>query len=269
VTLLALGSAKASPGVTTTALALGAVWPDGPRVTIAEVDPAGGDLAAWLGLLPEPGLVSLAAAARHEASAHGAAASALLDAHTQRTSGGVRVLLGPSAASQAVSALTLLRGGLLGEVAEERDLLVLADCGRLSPASPALPVVERASMVLLVTRPVAAELGHAAAMAAELRRTQPAVGLILVGRGPYRAEEISATLGWDVFGELPEDRRASAALAGGGARESALRRTPLVRAARGLSAVICSRLAGVPSPSPADARSAPPVPVFDASEVRS
>jgi hypothetical protein len=40
--LIALAADKGSPGVTTAAVALAAVWPR--RVRLAETDPAGGDL---------------------------------------------------------------------------------------------------------------------------------------------------------------------------------------------------------------------------------
>ncbi|HEV8165498.1 MAG TPA: hypothetical protein VGR74_13810, partial [Actinomycetota bacterium] len=64
MSLLALAAAKASPGVTTTAVALAATWPAERGVLLVEADPGGGDLAAWFGLAVEPGLVSLAAARR-------------------------------------------------------------------------------------------------------------------------------------------------------------------------------------------------------------
>ena len=63
MSMVALASAKGAPGVTTTAVALGAVWPR--RVLVAECDPAGGDLAARFRLPPEPNLVALGMAARH------------------------------------------------------------------------------------------------------------------------------------------------------------------------------------------------------------
>ncbi len=69
MTLIALFSDKGSPGVTTLALSLAAAWPR--PVTVAECDPAGGDLALRLTdeagrprLHPDPGLLGLAAAAR-------------------------------------------------------------------------------------------------------------------------------------------------------------------------------------------------------------
>ena len=67
--LIAIAADKGSPGVTTTSVALAAVWPR--RVLLAEADPAGGDLVyrsagAHGGVLnPNSGLLSLAATARH------------------------------------------------------------------------------------------------------------------------------------------------------------------------------------------------------------
>ena len=58
-TTVALGSAKSSPGASTTALALAHVWPAGRSVVLAEADPAGGSWAGQLGVAFEPGLLGL------------------------------------------------------------------------------------------------------------------------------------------------------------------------------------------------------------------
>ena len=90
--LIAIAADKGSPGVTTSALALAAVWPR--RVLLAETDPAGGDLvyrsrAAHGGTLdPNSGMLSLAATARR-----GLAAEQLWD-HAQPLTGGLDVLVG-------------------------------------------------------------------------------------------------------------------------------------------------------------------------------
>ena len=67
MTVIALASAKGSPGVTTATLALAATWPG--RALLVEADPAGGDVLAGYGrgeLPPAPGLLELATAARRE-----------------------------------------------------------------------------------------------------------------------------------------------------------------------------------------------------------
>jgi len=72
--LIAVAADKGAPGVTTTALALAAVWPR--PVLLAECDPAGGDLvyrlpAADGGRLDQRrGLLSLAVAARRGLQPH-------------------------------------------------------------------------------------------------------------------------------------------------------------------------------------------------------
>ena len=69
--LIVLASDKGSPGVTTTAITLAAVWPR--RALLAELDPTGGDVALRLRgprgapLSPEVGLISLAVGVRRVA----------------------------------------------------------------------------------------------------------------------------------------------------------------------------------------------------------
>lgn len=66
--LLAVASAKGSPGVTTAAMLIGGLWPR-PSVVV-ECDPAGGDIATRMPsvtgdpLDPQLGLLSLVAAGR-------------------------------------------------------------------------------------------------------------------------------------------------------------------------------------------------------------
>jgi len=114
----------------------------------------------------------------------------------------------------------------------------VADCGRLWDGSPAAAVVGRASVLLLVVRPVAAELGHLAGLVSTLQADAARLGVVLVGAGPYKPEEITATFGVPVLGALPADRRAAAVLSGGAGGWKVLRRTPLLRAARGLAGAL-------------------------------
>jgi len=62
VAIVPLVAAKGSAGVTTAALTLAAVWPEGRGAPlVVECDPGGGDVAARFGLGVIPGVVSLAA----------------------------------------------------------------------------------------------------------------------------------------------------------------------------------------------------------------
>lgn len=102
--LVVVGSVKGAPGVTTACMALAVAWPAGWQPVVVEADPSGGDLAAGFSLAGEPGLVSLAAAARH--AHHGA----VLREHTQALPGGLPVVAAPVDAEQATRACDLLTG---------------------------------------------------------------------------------------------------------------------------------------------------------------
>ena len=121
--LIALAADKGAPGVTTAAVALGAVWPR--PALVAECDPAGGDLVYRLpaaassgddaqdragrddrdgGMLnPSRGLLSLAATARRGLRPQQVAE------HCQQLVGGLDVLVGITNAEQA-QAMTWLCG---------------------------------------------------------------------------------------------------------------------------------------------------------------
>jgi MinD-like ATPase involved in chromosome partitioning or flagellar assembly len=255
MSLAAFAAAKAAPGVTTSAVAVAAVWPAGRRVLLAECDPGGGDLAARFGLPAQPGLVSLAAAARREIDA------ALMAVHAQALPGGLRVLSGPPGADQAVAALGMLAPAVVSSLDDLQGMDVVADLGRLDPASPALPLARAASLLVLVVRPRLDELQHLAYRVAALREQCRNLGLVMVGAGPYPAEEIAAALGVEVLGSLPADQRGAGLLGGEALSTAGLRRAPLVRAARQLTATIVGRLApasaGGPQPAPVAGTAAP------------
>ncbi|MGQ0631590.1 MAG: hypothetical protein ACT4P1_11140 [Sporichthyaceae bacterium] len=151
MTLIALFSDKGSPGVTTLGLALAQVWPR--PLVLVELDPAGGDLALRLTdhharpvLRPEPGLLTLAAAARRDS------ATSLWD-HGQPLLAGGRALVIPglSAPEQgaAMRSLWELAINSLGTVG---DGDVIADLGRLDIGSPVLSAAGEADVLVAVGR---------------------------------------------------------------------------------------------------------------------
>jgi hypothetical protein len=148
--LIALAADKGSPGVSTTALALAAVWPR--PVLLAECDPSGGDLvyrfpaADGSPLDPRRGLLSLAVAARR-----GLQPGQLWE-HTQKLHGGLDVLTGVINSEQGAGLNMLWRP--VGEMlAALPQVDVIADCGRLGPDGPPYDLLTEATGVLLVTRP--------------------------------------------------------------------------------------------------------------------
>lgn len=198
--LLAVGADKGSPGVTTTALTLAAVWPR--RAVFAELDPFGGDVAFRLRgprgapLSPDTGLLSLAAAVRR-----GIRPEQIFE-HTQRLDGGLEVLLGLARAEQAAQVdgvwapMATVLAGIPG-------VDVIADCGRLYPRSPALDVLGHSGAVLLVTRPAIDAVAHlrarASALASALNSHVPGgiplyVGVLTSSRDDKSPREIDLVL---------------------------------------------------------------------------
>lgn len=154
MSLVTLVSAKGSPGVTTTALAMAGVWPPERKVLVAELDPAGGDLGPRFGLPADPGLVQLGSVCRR-----GLTASDVWR-HTQCLPGATPVLLGAASPEQAVGLRDLWAhlGAALADLGDDID--VVADCGRISPTSPVLEVARRADLVVAVARPTLDGVAH-------------------------------------------------------------------------------------------------------------
>jgi MinD-like ATPase involved in chromosome partitioning or flagellar assembly len=156
MSLIAFASAKGSPGLSTTLAGLFHLWPR-PAV-VADLDPAGGDTGLRYRdpegdpLDSSKGLLSLGAAVRSGQPAQ-------LDDHVQMTGGGMRTLVGVTSPSQVLGlgpawqhiALNLRRS-------KEYD--VLADCGRLTPGSPAMAIVEQADAVVLVSGDELEDVAH-------------------------------------------------------------------------------------------------------------
>jgi len=225
VSLLVLGSAKASPGVTTTVLALAATWPADRHVQIIEADPDGGVLAARQGVASEPGLSTLAVSSRRSL------APGDLAPHLQSPAGSdIRLLVAPPAAEQARRSLGLAGTPLAAAVTRLADTDTIVDAGRLRPDSEAMPLVESADAVLFVARPRLDELQQLPARLRALRPTLARVGLLLIGDKPYPPAEVAVALDAEVIAVIADDRRAAEAFGVGGTAH--LGRSPLLRSVR-------------------------------------
>lgn len=227
--LIAVCSLKSSPGVTTLATALGARWPQQENPILVELDPAGGDLMTRFRLPDAPGLVTLAAAAR----GRGGKDPNLLAQHTQQLPGGLRVVLGPVGAEQTRAALSVLAPGGTSpfrRAADQPGTTVIADCGRVDPDSPALPVIRSADAMLLVARPHDDELAHVALKLHAAQRWSRKPCFVLVGDG-YPTKEVCQVLSIPVMGRVPLDPKGAAVLCGQGNGRPSPTRSALGRAA--------------------------------------
>jgi Mrp family chromosome partitioning ATPase len=209
--LVGVGSVKGSPGVTTVALGLASVWP-GRSVLLVEADPSGGDVGLWRRLGSDPGLVSLAGAARR-----GPPDDVDVLDHAHELGTGLWVVPGPAAAGQARAAVHLLtdRPGLLPAVGERFDA-VIVDLGRLDPASPARGLLPAVDVLVLAGRGTVAELTHLASAAPDLADGAGAAmtGVVLTHGCRYRQREVEQALGVPLLAVLPPDPATAAMLAG-------------------------------------------------------
>ena len=247
--LIAVAADKGAPGVTTTALALAAVWPR--PVLLAECDPAGGDLVYRLPgegggrLDPRRGLLSLAVAARRDLQ------PTQLWTHAQKLRGGLDVLLGVTSAEQGAG-LEPLWGPVGSALAGLPQADVIADCGRLGPDGAYYDLLAHAAAVVLVTRPSLGEVvrlrdrAAAVALAVRQRSGQDArVGVLVVAdhRVFSRAlAEVRQVLGAvSVLGGIAFEARSAELLRGewGGRLDKSL----LIRTAR----EVAGQLAGPPA----------------------
>src|SRR5580692_7360490 len=247
--LIAVAADKGAPGVTTTAVALAAVWPR--PVLLAECDPAGGDLVYRLPgeggdrLDPRRGLLSLAVAARRDLQ------PSELWAHAQKLRGGLDVLLGVTSAEQGAG-LEPLWGPVGSVLAGLPQADVIADCGRLGPDGAYYDLLAHAAAVVLVTRPSLGEVvrlrDRAAAVSLAVRQRggqDPRVGVLVVAdhRVFSRAlAEVGQVLGAvSMLGGIAFEPRSAELLRGewGGRLDKSL----LIRTAR----EVAGQLAGRPA----------------------
>lgn len=223
--LVSLASVRGAPGVTTTALFLAATQPDG---LVVEADLDGGVLAVRYGLGREPGLTTFAAGGHDDDG---------WKTHAQ-DAGGVPVLVGPDAPGASAS-LWRTAGERITHKLIAADGMGVVDTGRLrSPVS----IVAASDLLAVLANPVADQLVGLTHLVPTLRQTiRGRVGVVLVGAGPYRAEDVERSVGVPVLGELPNDPDAAEALRVGGSRHR-LARSALARSVGALAAEMGSLL---------------------------
>lgn len=218
-------SAKGSPGATTTALLAAALWPT--AVLLVDADTEGGDVALRIRredgapVDRSRGLLSLLPLARREMQ------PTTIPEHAQVLRGGIEAVAGLSGPGQAGAA-----GRLWSNLAEafgrtaDRDVLV--DCGRVSPQSVHLPLLQCADLVVCVLRPNVSGIVHARERLAALQPSligpdghRPRVGLVLVAERPAGRDTNGAAgilerdlPGVEVFGRLAYDPVGASVLEG-------------------------------------------------------
>ncbi|MEV5695733.1 ParA family protein [Micromonospora globbae] len=237
--IIALVSAKGSPGVTTSALAAALTWHR--RLVLAECDPAGGSILAGFlgGALDGPrGIGELAVAELRDGNLETAFWSQLVDLDAPRRE---RLLLpgvvDPAQSGSVAPLWQRFADYFAGLEHGTPSYDVLVDCGRLHVPHPPWPLLRAAAVVLVVTRAELPDLSGTRAMVRAIERDfsehrvpPGTLRLLLVGDGHGRTE-VSRALRLPVIARLPHDPRTARVLTVGGNVRAG---RPLMRAASAL-----------------------------------
>jgi hypothetical protein len=233
-------------GCTTTALGLAASWPVDAPCLLAELDPAGGCLAAWLDLPRAPGLADLVASPTP-------GSWATVRTTSQRSQSGVEVLVAPTRAVEAAAVVLAASSSVLPMFGDLDVPVVVADGGRLR--GPMSALVLQAGVVVIAHRQhagsaAAAALGleRVAELASQLAARSIATVVALIGTVPYGAGEVAQFVTADRVVVLADDPWAAAVLAGRAGSGIRLRRSPLMRSLTELAGVVSATLRRVSTP---------------------
>lgn len=269
--LIAIASDKGSPGASTTALALASAWST-PAVVV-EADPGGGDLGLRLRtshgeVLPEtPTVLTLLTAAR-SAEAQGVAGEQLVARYAQVVNEQLSVVPAPLLAEQQASVVSWSPVADVLAAGQRQHFL---DVGRLHAASPLLPCVSAAEVIVMVAR---AEAGSMIRLRERLSRIMPALAAqraapprlfpVLVGRERHASRD-REDLAWILqgtpagplvvgSGHLAFDVAAAERIWAGQSGAGRLARTALMRSARRIAEDLAMLVEPVPAPASEVAR---------------
>jgi len=235
--LVGVASLHGSPGVTTLAVALAALWPEGDTLLV-ELDIDGGTLAPRYNLDPDDqkGLMGLVAASRHRVD------PTFVSTYSQQLPMGVPAIVAPTTPVEAVRVMK----GFAHRVADIGDALpnvtTVCDLGRLRGDALGTQMAAAMDLIVLVTQRRFDLLEPLHRRVAELVSLAP-TAVVLSGEGPYGVADVDASLRdhgeargriW-VQGDYTYDPKAAAVLCGLGGSTRRLMRSALVRSARSLA----------------------------------
>lgn len=258
--LVAVCSAKGSPGATSLALATTAAWPVSGAVLL-EADPSGADLAfrvrhaSGREVAATPNTLGLATAVRG-GSLDGIADPHVLEEYAQPLACGVHLVPGVAAPAQARGLGSLWPRIAQAAAGAAGD--VVADLGRVQQTDPTISLVAAASALVVVCEPSLESVAHARALIVDVASTPPPgtpAGARVGGRlvcpvviGPHRQgtadaadiDEILGGLGIPIARTVPVawDLRALNELEAGANPKGRLARTHLMRSVAALAATL-------------------------------
>jgi len=262
--LVGVASLHGSPGVTTLAVALSSLWPDGETVLL-ELDADGGTLAPRYNLDPDDqkGLMGLVAASRHRVD------PSFVSMYSQPLPMGVPAIVAPTTPIEAVRVMKGFAHRITDIGDALPDVTTVCDLGRLRGDPLSSQMASAMDLLVVVTQRRFDLLEPLHRRVAELVSLAP-TAVVLSGEGPYGVADVDSSLRthadadgriW-VQGDYTHDPKAAAVLCGLGGSTRRLMRSALVRSARsladGLAAVIAASDAPDARPPGDDARGKEP-----------
>jgi hypothetical protein len=248
--LVTVCSAKGSPGVTSLALTIAALWPEQTAILL-EVDPTGGDLGfrcrhvSGREVATSPNLLGLATAVRGS-PLDGLVDPGLLREHSQPLACGPRLVPGVPAPAQARGLGSLWSQIAQAATGSSHD--VIADLGRLERTGSASHFAAAADVIVLVCAPTLESVMHVRHLVLDVVPTLPARRggrrFVPVVVRPYRQaagdaadiDQILGGLGMPIERTVPVayEPRALAELEAGANPAGRLARTHLLQTAKAL-----------------------------------
>ena len=211
MSIIAVGSAKASPGVTSLSVGLGLAWEatTGRRAVLVEADGDGGVLAARFGLALTPSLVELSGTARHELTIN------RLQANSQLLAGQLPALVAPGCGETTSLVLGPMANRLVDGLGRLDGIDAVIDVGRVRSHSPAAELVKHCHLLVLVARPRFDQLVPLVHQARKVAAQDIPTALVCVGDRPYPPTEMAKAAQLDLLGVMAFEPKVTQALCGG------------------------------------------------------
>lgn len=207
MTVVAVTSASAGRGITTAAAGLALA--SKRNITVAEMDPTGGDLAAWWDLTETPGIAT---------AITGMSSPDWVTANAQHASSGILVMPAPLRSREASSTVTEALRTVLPTLSAYTEVTAIVDAGASSHVLA--PAASEAALVVIVASQIA---GSPRATAAMLERTAELADLCasraipalvgVIGSDPYRIGDIESFTGTQCRA-IADDPMGAAVIAG-------------------------------------------------------
>ena len=203
MSIIAVGSAKGSPGATDLSVGLGLSWASntGRQAVLIEADGDGGVVAARYGLTLTPSLVELSGVARHELTPN------RLKANCQLLAGQLPALVAPGSGETTSLVLGPLAKRLIDGFANLDGIDAVVDVGRVRSHSPAAELIKHCDLLVLVARPQFEQLVPLVHQARQVTAQDIPTALVCIGDRPYPPAEMAKAARLDLLGVMAHEPR--------------------------------------------------------------